>query len=341
MSSSPTTPPADTDLGELIHRADLDGLVRLIDAHCSTAQWAALLELRDRTRSAVTTGRQLWPAATLAEYRLALWAPAQWAARVLEEDSGRFTIGPLTEVIAQRHTFAELAEYLPPGPRLGFVANERAIRGESIEKITLERLGAPDVLEIPLTLQSWEPQYRLAVYTDEGVTAHPPTAPPAAAFRQARIRRDHGTVDDQAVYRATRQMLEGWTASSDGKAEITCVEGDAAAAVRALGVRHARLAPLEAREALAWLGWAGASGGAHGRRRGAAIGRFSAWWLVAAMADALDDWPLPPDEIGEIAEELVWWWWDGGEPSLGWELQIAVEDPAEGYSRAISAHDAA
>ena len=103
---------------------------------------------------------------------------------------------------------------------------------------------------------------------------------------------------------------------------------------------RARLAPLAPAEALAWLAWAGASGGAHGRRRGAAIGRFGAWWTVAALGGALDEWPLPPDEVGELAGELRWWWWDAGEPPLGWELQLAVEDPAEGYAWAISAHDA-
>ena len=88
------------DLDAIIHRADLDGLVRLVDTLCAEANWPLLLELRNRSRAAVTTGRQLWPAATLAEYRLALWAPAEWATQVLDEESGRFTIGPLTEVVA-------------------------------------------------------------------------------------------------------------------------------------------------------------------------------------------------------------------------------------------------
>ena len=91
----------------VIHRADLDGLVRMVDTLCAGTEWSSLLELRNRSRDAVSTGRQLWPAATLAEYRLALWAPADWAARVLDEDSGRFTIGPLTEVVAEHHTWAE------------------------------------------------------------------------------------------------------------------------------------------------------------------------------------------------------------------------------------------
>ena len=67
--------------------ADLDGLVRLVDTFCTNADWPSLLSCATR-RAAVTTGRQLWPAATLAEYRLALWAPAEWATQVLDEDSG-------------------------------------------------------------------------------------------------------------------------------------------------------------------------------------------------------------------------------------------------------------
>ena len=92
---------------------------------------------------------------------------------------------------------------------------------------------------------------------------------------------------------------------------------------------------------MAWLAWAGASGGAHGRRRGAAIGRFGAWWTVAALADLADEWPAEPDEIGEALASLDWYWWDAGEPRLGWELQLAVADPIEGYAWAISAHDSA
>ena len=54
----------------------------------------------------------------------------------------------------------------------------------------------------------------------------------------------------------------------------------------------------------------------------------------------LDDWPLPLDELGELAGELRWWWWDAHEPATGWQLQLAVDDPAEGLAWAISARDA-
>lgn len=326
--------PDDDALDELIHRADLDGLVRLIDDRTSVRDWEGLLRARDRARHALRTGRQLWPAATLAEYRLALWAPVEWAAHVLDEESGRFTVGPLTEVAAQHHTFAELAAVLPPGPKLGFVAHERALRGESIPS------AVDNPLEIPFLVQPWEPAYPLATYSDDGLDAPSPPRPHIGAFRHVEIHRLPDRVDDPSVELAVRQLFDPWTAASNGRVEVACIEGSAARAVGALGVHHPSLAELSPAEALAWLAWAGASGGAQGRRRGAAAGRFGAWWLLAALGDLLDEWPVQPGELHALADNMRWYWWDAGEPALGWEVQLAVEDPGEGYAWAISAHDA-
>ena len=57
------------DLDVLVHRADLDGLVRLLDARCAARDWADVLETRDRARAALTTGimRQQGAALTTAE----------------------------------------------------------------------------------------------------------------------------------------------------------------------------------------------------------------------------------------------------------------------------------
>lgn len=323
-----------SEVDDLVHRADLDGLVRLVDAFCTDADWPSLLELRNSCRVAVSTGRQLWPAATLAEYRLALWAPAEWATHVLDEDSGRFTIGPLTEVVAQNHQFSDLRSALPDGPRVGFIAHECALRGQ---------LLPPDLanpLEIPFELQSWEPQYCLAEYNDDGLSAPTPPLPASSEF--ASTSSDCGEViDDPEVSLALRQLIEPWITASNGHADIAAVEGSAAGAVAALGVSSGTLAPIEPARAIAWLAWAGASGGAHGRRRGAAIGRFGAWWAVAALADIADQWPLDSDDVGDALGSLEWHWWDAGEPRLGWELQLAIADPVEGYAWAVSAHDAA
>jgi len=332
---------ADDDelLDELIHRADLDGLVRLADAATATRDWPRLRRLRDRARHAVGTGRQLWPAATLAEYRLALLAPAEWAAGVLDEGSGRFTIGPLTEVVAEHHTWAELALLLEAGPRAALVAHERCLRGEAIDPASVAAL--PEVLDLPYALAPWEPAYPLAEYADAGAQFPPP--PMLAGGEAVQLPEDsqHAVLEDPDVELAVRQLVEPWTASSDGRAEVVAVEGDAATALRALGLTRVRRSELTPAGAVAWLAWAGASGGAHGRRRGAATGRFGALWLVAALADLLDEWPPGLDALGDAAGRLRWWWWDAHEPMTGWQLQLAAEDPAEGLAWAISARDAA
>ena len=337
MSDDRPDTESDDELDELVHRADLDGLVRLIDARCSGRDWAGLLHLRDRSRHAVLTGRQLWPAATLAEYRLALWAPTEWAARVLDEDSGRFTIGPLTEVVAQHHSFAELRPLLPDGPRAGFVAHERVLRGEQVDAT-----GLVDVLDLPFALQPWEPAYPLATYGDDGIDAPAPARPGRDRFVvvEGEVRPALTEDDGDEVVAAVRQLLEPWTASSNGRAEVVCVEGTGADALATLGIVQPRVAPIDAADALAWLAWAGASGGAHGRRRGGAIGRFGAWWVLAAIGDLSAEWPIDPAELGEFAGDLGWFWWDAGEPDLGWELQLAIEDPIDGLAWAISARDA-
>ena len=324
-----------SELDDLVHRADLDGLVRLVDKMCASADWPSLLDLRNRCRAATTTGRQLWPAATLAEYRLALWAAAPFATKVLDEDSGRFTIGPLTEVVAQHHDFDELRAALPDGPRVGFIAHECALRGQRIPD------HFPNPLEVPFAAQPWEPAYLLAEYSDDGVTAPAPPWPEPGEFITVTDAHAAHVVDDPEVTLALRQLIEPWITSSNGRAEIVAVEGGAASAVAALGISTPRLARIDPSVGMAWLAWAGASGGAHGRRRGAAIGRFGAWWTVAALADLADEWPVEPDQIGEALSSLEWFWWDGGAPNLGWELQLAIADPGEGYAWAISAHDTA
>lgn len=330
----------DEPLDDLVARADLDALVHLVDARCTNRDWEGLLRLRDRARWAVHTGRQLWPAATLAEYRLALLAPAEWAARVVDEGSGRFTIGPLTEVVAQHHRWSDLAPHLPPGPRAAFVAHECVLRGE-----TVDGTGLPDVLDLPYALAPWEPAYALAEYTTGGAEFPSPPLPPAAQFAPVEPGAGAGAerVDDDELHAAVRQLLEPWTASSNGRVEVVAVEGGGLAdALGALGLpagtRAARLAPAAA---LAWLAWAGASGGAHGRRRGAALGRFAAWWTLAAIGGVAEHWPVAAEELGELAGELTWWWWDAGEASLGWALQLAAHDPADGLTVALSARDAA
>src|SRR5690606_37929105 len=95
------------------------------------------------------------------------------------------------------------------------------------------------------------------------------------------------------------------------------------------------VAAIPATEALAHVAWAGASGGAHGRRRGMAIGRFSMWWLLGALGDLHDAWPPSDRAVEELLGELTWYRWDAHEPEGGWRLQLLVEHATEGVAWAI------
>ena len=61
-------------------------------------------------------------------------------------------------------------------------------------------------------------------------------------------------------------------------------------------------------------------------------------WQPSAIC--LDDWPVEPDELGELADELRWYRWNAHEPTVGWSLQLAVHDPDESVAWAINALDA-
>ena len=330
----------DDDLDPLIARADLDGLVRLIDARCESRDWEGLLRVRTRSRFALESGRQLWPAATLAEYRLALHATADWATQVLDEDGGRFSIGPLTEVVSQNHVWSELSDRQPVGPRRSFVAYERALRGERIGDGVVDR-----ALDIPIDLQSWEPSYPLPTYSDNGVDAPSPADSWTHIWSPVTSSADHAElVSDPDLDMALRTLVEPWTSSSNGRAESLVVDGGPDEVLGALGVANARITPLGTQQALTWLAWCGASGGAHGRRRGGALGRFGVWWMLAAIGGFTDEWDelcrrgQLGDECGDVAVSTSWFRYDDGTRS-GYELSLITHDADEDISIALVARD--
>ena len=330
-------PARDDVLDERIHRADLDDLVRLVDDRTSSRDWAGLLRARDRCAAAVATGRQLWPVATLAEYRLALWAPDEWCAAVLDEASGRFTPGPLSEVAAIHHTWHGLSPLLAPGPTATYFAHERALRGEAIPDDAIQSLVP--VIDIPPRCAEWEPAYALANYDDDGVHVDRPALPGALSEVNLPSVSPERQVDDDDTTLAFAQLLETWTERSNGRAESICVEGDHLDAIALTGATTARVAALDARDAIALLAWAGATGGAHGRRRGAAVGRFGAWWLLAAITDQLEHWPPSGAELGAAARSLSWWAWDAHEPDSGWRVRLVVSSVEDALSWVFSADD--
>jgi hypothetical protein len=325
-----------TDNASLVELGDLDELTRQVDRLCRGEDWDGLVDLRDRCRAALERGKQLWPVASHAEYRLALEAPGAWAGRVLVPGTGRLALGPLPEVAAATHRWAELAPHLEAGPLLTVTAHERVVRGEDVRA---ESRLDPGVLDLPAVLLSWEPDpYPTAEYESHQARFPPPDLPP----RRPEALGSAGTrLEDPDSTDALLELTRAWTAESDGRAEAVAVRGDARDAIAALGPHRVRIAPLDPSTALAWMAWAGASGGAYGRRRGMAAGRFGTWWALAALAGAVEDWPLTADDIGEIATDLHWYAWDAWEPDTGWRFHLAVEDPAEGLGWAVAATDAA
>ena len=335
MSPDPGTGSAPDAVVEAVTRADLDELLRVVDALCSTRDWAALVALRDLCRAAQASGRQLWPAAAHTEYRLALEAPAPYAAAVLIEGAGRFAPGPLPEVAASTHTWSDLAPHAPFGPAALLTMHERVVRGEDL---STAELAGPPVLELPLRLEPWEPAYGA-----RRIPRAPGRVPVAAAPAAAHDRR--GRRGAAVWTAATRCTARTPCASSSPRgracprvrADAVAVAGDAPGAITALGPRRVRMAVIEPAAAIASMAWAGASGGAHGRRPGAAAGRFGAWWAAAALTGLLDDWPVEPARLGDAVAGLRWYAWDAAEPATGWRLQLAVEDPARGLAWALVA----
>ncbi len=324
------------DLAAAVEQGDIDELVRLVDGLCATREWEALSELRERCQRAFERGRQLWPVATHAEYRLALEAPGPFAASVLVEGTGRFALGPLPEVAASTHEWAELEPHLTPGPSAVLTAHERVVRGEDLTGI---ELPGPPVLELPLRLQSWEPQYSLAEYRHDKADFPAPAAPHFEAADLPRVspppRRDGDAV------RALLDLARAWTSGSEGRADAIAVDGTALEAIAALGLERARVAEITPDAALATMGWTAASGGAHARRPGAAAGRFGAWWAAAALTDLLEPWPADADSLGGAVGRLGWFTFAADEQETGWSLHLAATDTERGRAWAVAAADSA
>lgn len=322
---------------ELVEAGDIDELLRHVDRLCAAADWDGLVDLRDRCRQALERGKQLWPVASHAEYRLALEAPGPYAGAVLVPGAGRFALGPLPEVAASTHTWDDLAPHAPPGPPASLAAHERVLRGEDL---TADPRVDRAVLEVPLVLAWWEPAYPLATYrahdADFGDVPAPPMEqvaldPPAAPA-------DPDALDTE-VCRALAALADTWVTGSNGTATTVAAAGGPLEAIGALGHRAVRVAEVDAGHALALMAWAAASGGAHGRRPGMAAGRFAAWWAAGALTGLLDPWPPHPGRLGEALCRLRWVRFDLLVPTGGWALRLAVADPRRGRAWAVEATD--
>jgi hypothetical protein len=319
-------------LRELIEAGDLNALLRAVDGMCGERAWDELLDLADACDDALERGKQLWPISAHIDYRIALEAPGEYAASVLTPDIGRFAHGPLTEVAASTHRWEELAPHVPDPVTACYVAQERVLRGEVLDA---DERAHPELVDLPLRIEPWEPQYALATFRANLVEVQEPWEP-QTGWKEVSAGAGE-PIDDPEAADALLELVTPWTSESNGAARSVVVGGDAAAAVAALTYGPVRLAPVGVDEAFRQMAWAAASGGAHGRRRGAALGRFSAWYTAALLSDL--PWPVAGAELGAAAARLGWFLWDEEGPEEGWVLRIAVEDPAGGWAAAIGATD--
>ena len=314
---------------DAIELADTDALVRAVDGFCASREWGELGVMRLHCQAAVERGKQLWAIDEHIRYRIALEGPAELAAKMVDEGPARWTLGPLTEVAAQRHTWSELEPHLESGPARAFVAHERSIRGDSVDQDGID----PSILEIPATIQTWEPSYPVADYKSDRAEFPSPGVPrldPVTIARSPRVE------DDDAIDALTG-LVKPWYEQSSGRVDVAIVDGGVAEALGALGVPAALAGEMTLDHALSWLGWAAASGAAHARRRGAASGRFETWWALSVLTDL--DFPPDPLEFGEILADYRWHWWSDGDDD-GWRLNLAVTDPELDRTWAITAIDA-
>jgi resuscitation-promoting factor RpfA len=320
------------DLATAVAAGDLDALIRLVDGLCSSREWGQVVELGERCRHALEQrGLQLWPAAEYAEYRLALEAPGELAGSVVDEEAGRFALGPLWEVAASTHSWDLLAAHIAPGPARALAAHERVLRGEDLSgDDTVDRM----VLEIPLRLLAWEPSYATATFRADEADFDAPSGPRLSPV----VLPEPGVgVDDEQSIEALLDVGAVWAQQSNGSASAVAVQGSAEDAIAALGHTECLLADASAADAFARIAWAGASGGAYGRRRGGSVGRFVAWWLAATLTDLA--WPVDPAHMESAVTELRWVVWEPPGFTGGWSACVAAESSAEGMAWALETVD--
>jgi hypothetical protein len=318
------------ELAEAIDGGDLDEVVRLIDGLCASRDWDAVVATRDRCRAVIERGLQMWPAAEYAEYRLALEAPAPYAGPVVVDDAGRFALGPLWEVAASTHPWADLADHVANGPARSLVAYERALRAD-------DPTDDPDLdyelLDLPFMPEPWEPRYEVAEYKGSEARFPAPEMPRLGEWETTEG--TGGDVDEGAE--SLLALVAPWADQSNGTVAAVGVDGTTEHAIGALVSSPVLAVEISPAQAMARMAWAGASGGAYGRRRGSPMGRFAAWWAASVLTGT--EWPADPDDLGAAIARLRWVAWEPADARPGWSASIAVEDHDAGRAWALLALD--
>jgi hypothetical protein len=326
--------------------------VREADRLATIERWDELVALREACLAATEeTGRQLWGPARYAAYRIALDGPAPLAASMLEPGVVRFGLGPLTEVVAQQHSFAMLAPHLDV-TLLPVVAQERILRGEDLR-------GELDLADDdpPAVLQPFEPAYTVPLYrAQERVdgsfvpsasgSADAPwrTCAPTADARDDEAGRVQVPSRARALARVLEESVAVWEAQSSADVTTASVVGTQRVvagpefAAAGLGRDGIECRPLSVADLFGLVAFAAASGGVRGRRRGGAAGRAHAWWLARTAVGMTDAAAASVDDLEFALEDLrLLELRSPGEAA--WRLELSIGDPAGEWAVALSALD--
>ncbi|MGH2689770.1 MAG: hypothetical protein ACRDKW_13345, partial [Actinomycetota bacterium] len=231
------------ELMNLVEAGEPNPLLRKIDALCALRAWDDLVSMAAQCREATERGKQLWPIAEHVDYRLALEAPAAYAASVLHPTAGRFAAGPLTEVAASTHTFDDLVGHLDLPSTAGVVAAERVLRGENLRG---RPEAHPEVMELPMRLEPWEPPYTVARYKSSSVEVPEPELPPLT---------DEGTgrqgepIEDDELSAVLLDLVGAWISGSNARAEVA-IAGTVEEALGNLGAEEFWTGELSPRQAM-------------------------------------------------------------------------------------------
>ena len=236
--------------------------------------WDGLVRLRDRCRAAVERGFQLWPAASLAEYRLALRAPAAVGGR-----RGRRGCGPLrprsahggggldASVGGAGAAPARRAARGDGRPRAG-----RARRGPVRRRRALRRRARPAAATRAVGAGVARRRVR-----DAKLVADPSPLPALEPVELPDAVEPVADAEAETVLRGPRPAVDD---AVERTVEVVAVDGSALQAIATLGPPAARVAEVPAADALARRGMGGGVGRrprtpARSRRRSAS----SAWRL--------------------------------------------------------------
>jgi hypothetical protein len=257
-------------------------------------------------------------------------APASYAGPVVVDDAGRFALGPLWEVAASTHAWADLADHIPVGPARTLAAYERGLRGD--DPIGDAELDF-ELLDLPFMPEPWEPKYAVAEYKGSEARFPAPDVPRMKDW--GAVAGAAGGVDEGAE--ALLALVAPWGDQSNGTVAAVGIDGTAEQAVGAVAGGPVVGVEIGPAQAMARMAWAGASGGAYGRRRGSPMGRFAAWWAASVLTGS--EWPVDPADLGEAIARLRWIAWEPADAPPGWSASVAIDDREAGRAWALLALD--